>query len=129
MLARTLHVGVLADCFFDPSTALCLKQAAQPEASAPLVSLCQPTRCPNACVTARHRPAWAKAAGEAQALLREKRLSGPQRTALEGDLARFEGVLRRNWPGLASILFTLRSEWCWRSRCAQVGCGARGRSW
>lgn len=22
-LARTLHVGVLADCFFDPSTALC----------------------------------------------------------------------------------------------------------
>ena len=25
-LARTLHVGPLADCFFDPSTALCLKR-------------------------------------------------------------------------------------------------------
>src|SRR5271169_1846851 len=25
-LARTLHVGVLADCFFDPGAALCLKQ-------------------------------------------------------------------------------------------------------
>ena len=29
-LARTLHVGVLADCFFDPATALCLKQARRP---------------------------------------------------------------------------------------------------
>ncbi|WP_291162413.1 hypothetical protein [Ensifer sp. SSB1] len=26
-LARTLHVGVFADCFFDPGTAICLKQA------------------------------------------------------------------------------------------------------
>ncbi len=33
-LARTLHVGILADCFFDPSTALCLKQPAQAAASA-----------------------------------------------------------------------------------------------
>lgn len=94
-LARTLHVGVLADCFFDPATALCLKQTAAraPESHTPLVALCQPTRCPNACVTARHRPAWMRAAEEARVLLREKRLSGPQRTALEGDLARFEHVL------------------------------------
>src|SRR5271169_5037746 len=28
--ARTLHVGILADCFFDPSTALCLKNATEP---------------------------------------------------------------------------------------------------
>ncbi|MFX8000773.1 integrase, partial [Acinetobacter baumannii] len=25
-MARTLHVGPLADCFFDPATALCLKR-------------------------------------------------------------------------------------------------------
>ena len=29
-LARTLHVGVLADCFFDPATALCLKPTDRP---------------------------------------------------------------------------------------------------
>ncbi len=52
-LARTLHVGVLADCFFDPGTAACLKQATG--AKGPLTALCQPTLCPNACITARHR--------------------------------------------------------------------------
>ena len=92
-LARTLHVGVLADCFFDPSTALCLKRTTAPEARAPLTALCEPTRCPNACVTKHHRPAWARAAEDAKALLREKRLTPPQRAALEEDLRRFRAVL------------------------------------
>src|SRR3546814_10047142 len=52
--ARTLHVGVLADCFFDPANAVCLRHAAG-NRSAPMISLCEPSRCPNACITARHR--------------------------------------------------------------------------
>ena len=91
-LAHTLHVGVLADCFFDPAAALCLKQAAQ-AAPAPLTALCQPTRCPNACITARHRPAWVRAASDARELLREKRLPEPQRVALQRDLERIDAVL------------------------------------
>jgi hypothetical protein len=90
-LART--VGILADCFFDPSTALCLKHAIEPDRSAPLVALCEPTRCPNACITARHRPVWARAADDARILLREKRLSELQRVALRRDLDRIEAVL------------------------------------
>ena len=97
-LARTLHVGVLADCFFDPSTALCLKRVTQPEAKAPHTALCEPTRCPNACITGRHRPAWASAAQDAKAMLREKRLSEPQRLVLGQDLARFEAVLNGIGP-------------------------------
>jgi hypothetical protein len=92
-LARTLHVGVLADCFFDPATALCLKQAGMPERAEPLGTLCQPTRCPNACLTDRHRSAWGRAADEARALLREKRLPELQRVALRQDLDRIEAVL------------------------------------
>jgi len=92
-LARTLHVGVLADCFFDPATALCLKHATNSDAKTPLTALCQPARCPNACITARHRPAWEKAARDAKALLKEKRLSRPQRIALQQDLARFKTVV------------------------------------
>jgi hypothetical protein len=53
-LARTLHVSVLADCFFDPGSAMCLKQATNVDSKLPLTALCQPTRCPNACITARH---------------------------------------------------------------------------
>jgi hypothetical protein len=92
-LARTLHVGVLADCFFDPGTAMCLNQAMRVDKKAPLTALCEPTRCPNACITARHRPVWARASDDARALLKEKRLSELQRTALAQDLRRIEGVL------------------------------------
>jgi hypothetical protein len=91
--ARTLHVGILADCFFDPATAVCLRRAPNRGNTAPMISLCEPTRCANACITVRHRPAWARAADDAQALLKEKRLSGLQRTVLTEDLQRIETVL------------------------------------
>lgn len=92
-LARTLHVGVLADCFFDPGTAMCLKQATGVDNKMPLTALCQPTRCPNACITVRHRPAWARSADGARTVLKEKRLSPLQRTVLKQDLERIEEVL------------------------------------
>ena len=87
-LARTLHVGILADCFFDPSTALCLKHTSASDRATPLFALCEPTRCPNACITTRHRPVWTRAADDARILLREKRLSELQRVALRRDLDR-----------------------------------------
>lgn len=90
--ARALHVGVLADCFFDPATAVCLRHTAGSQ-SAPMISLCEPSRCPNACITARHRPAWARAAENARGVLKEKRLSELQRLAIEQDLRRIERVL------------------------------------
>jgi hypothetical protein len=58
-----------------------------------MIALCEPTRCPNACITTRHRPAWARASDDAKALLKEKRLSGLQRTALTQDIRRIEAVL------------------------------------
>lgn len=92
-LARTLHVGPLADCFFDPAHALCLKRATDAERNTPAMALCEPTRCPNACFTARHRPVWAKARDDAKLLLKEKRLSRAQRTVLKADIARYERVI------------------------------------
>ena len=58
-----------------------------------MIALCEPTRCPNACITARHRPAWARAADDAKALLKEKRLSELQRAALTQDIRRIEAIL------------------------------------
>ncbi|WP_054313310.1 hypothetical protein [Mesorhizobium sp. 1M-11] len=99
-LARTLHVGVLADCFFDPGTAACLKQATG--AKGPLTALCQPTLCPNACITARHRPAWARSAQEATSLLKEKRLSQLQRNILQQELERTMTILTNIDEGAGS---------------------------
>src|SRR3546814_11508002 len=76
----------LADCFFDPATALCLKRVTTPDPAQPLTALCEPTRCPNACITARHRPAWERAAADARAHLRERRISDLQRHALQREL-------------------------------------------
>jgi hypothetical protein len=92
-VARTLFVGVLNDCFFDPATALCL--SGKTDRSSPAIAQCRPDRCPNSCITSRHRPMWSKAVEEVCELLSQKRLPAPQRLALEQELARLKAVLRR----------------------------------
>jgi hypothetical protein len=96
--ARTFHVGVLADCFFDPATALCLKRVTTPDPAQPLTTLCEPTRCPNACITARHRPVWEQAAHEVRTLLKERRLSDLQHAALTTELHRLTAVIEATDP-------------------------------
>lgn len=84
-LARTLHVGYLNDRFFDPLTALCLRETEKSSASAPVLSRCAPDRCPNACLVERHLPPWKASIAEAGELLANKRLSPLQREALRLD--------------------------------------------
>ena len=97
-LSHTLHVGPLADCFFNPNTARCLKQANKPNNDRPLLPLCEPTRCPNACITHHHQNAWQGARDDAQALLKEKRLSKFQRIALNNDIERIDKTLNSIKP-------------------------------
>lgn len=92
-LAKTLHVGVLADCFFDPSTALCLKAATTPAGDAPHTALCQPTKCPNACIRVRHLPAWKRASDDARRHLKQKHLSAVQRSVLKSEVERINAVI------------------------------------
>jgi hypothetical protein len=84
-LARTLHVGYLNDCFFDPLTALCLRESEKPSASVPVLSRCAPDRCPNACLVERHLPPCEASIAQAEDLLAYKRLSPLQREALRLD--------------------------------------------
>lgn len=90
-LARTFHAGVLADCFFDPTIALCLKAAT--DQSKPQTALCQPTKCPNACIRVQHLPAWKRADDDAKQLLKQKRLSDVQRISLKTDRERILNVI------------------------------------
>jgi hypothetical protein len=52
-----------------------------------------PTKCPNACIHARHLPAWQKAEADAKALLKEKRLSVIQQESLKSERARIRDVI------------------------------------
>jgi hypothetical protein len=90
-LARTFHIGMLADCFFDPAMAICLKAAT--DQSKPQTALCQPTKCPNACIRAGHLPVWQKAEKDVKALLKEKRLSALQRASLKEERVRIRNVI------------------------------------
>ncbi|MBN7784095.1 hypothetical protein JYP51_04140 [Ponticoccus gilvus] len=91
-LARTFHVGILADCFFDPASALCLKAVS--DKNKPQTALCQPTKCPNACIRARHLPVWQRAEAEVKTKLKEKRLSAAQRSVLKAERERICDVIR-----------------------------------
>lgn len=87
-IARTLYVGHLNDCFFEPAAALCLKQSGRKDRTAPILSHCSPDRCPNSSLTARHLPPWEASIEEADRLLADKRLPPLQRKALEAENAR-----------------------------------------
>jgi len=93
-VARTLFVGVLSDCFFDPATALCL--SANVDRSTPAMAQCRPDRCPNSCIASRHRTMWAKAVADGETLLKTKRLSPLQKLAIENDAGRYRSVIRRS---------------------------------
>jgi len=62
-LANTLHVGPANFCWFrDPSKALCLLLAGTPNATKPLVGMCDSARCPQATHHPCQRPVWAEQA-------------------------------------------------------------------
>jgi hypothetical protein len=91
-LARTLHVGILNDCFFERSTALCLGSA-KDHTDMPRLSACAPDRCPNSCIGRAHLPAWQGAIARAEAFLSDKRLSKLQRDVIRQDRDRMRKLI------------------------------------
>lgn len=101
-LGRTLHVGVLADCFFDPDTALCLDQDNDDlDHFMPVLAQCRPDRCPNACIVRRHLPPWQASIAEAERLLADHRMSPLQRAALTKDIERMRRLIAPLLDGTA----------------------------
>ncbi|MFI2913893.1 hypothetical protein ACG2OD_37450 [Streptomyces sp. PDY-4] len=63
-LTKTLHPGVLNDCFYQPSTALCAKRARHAGRPLPLLTTC--LTCPNARRSSVHLPRLTTARAQAQ---------------------------------------------------------------
>lgn len=87
--ARTYYPGVLNDCYFEASTALCLSRrpSAGPDTE-PVMNHCQPAKCPNSCVLPQHRPAIDNVIGDAKQLLAIRPISALQRAALQEQIER-----------------------------------------
>jgi hypothetical protein len=90
-VARTLYAGVVNDCSFDPDKALCLRQSSKREA--PLLARCNWSKCSNACVAPKHRPMLERALQDAVTYSKTRRLSGPQRVALDDQIALYKDAL------------------------------------
>lgn len=61
--ANQLYPGLLADCFYVPSQALCQKAIALADRNEPLNPNCNPD-CPSACWTHKHLPNWLRLQAE-----------------------------------------------------------------
>ncbi|MBF6302943.1 hypothetical protein IU459_36325 [Nocardia amamiensis] len=92
--AESLHVGPANYCWFrDPAKALCLRLAGTPEATRPLIGLCDSARCPQATHHARHRPVWAEQANTFQAFLGNPRVPKAEKPRLRREHDRVRRVL------------------------------------
>lgn len=63
-LTKTLHPGILNDCFYQPATAVCAHRAKRAGRPLPLLTMC--LTCPNARRSSIHRPRLATARAQAQ---------------------------------------------------------------
>jgi hypothetical protein len=66
-LTRTLHPGVLNDCFYRHQTALCTTRTSSRGRPLPMLDMC--CRCPNARRSGLHLPRLAVARSQAHELL------------------------------------------------------------
>ncbi|WP_063801649.1 hypothetical protein [Streptomyces curacoi] len=81
--AQTLHVGPANFCWFrDPSKALCLRLAGTPDATKPLVGMCDSARCPQATHHPCHRPVWAGQAASLTVFIENPRVPRGERQRL-----------------------------------------------
>lgn len=85
-LTRTLHPGVLNDCFYNHATAACAKAAGHARQPLPMISTC--LRCPNARRSAVHLPRLTAARDQAAELRAACEAAGPvpapQQAAITG---------------------------------------------
>ena len=81
----------LNDCYFEPSTALCLSRhpSAEPDA-APVMNHCQPAKCPNSCVLPQHRPAIDNVIGDTRKLLAIRPLTSLQKAAVHQQIEQLQ---------------------------------------
>jgi len=89
----TVYPGLLNDCLFERSTALCLIKHPEADGAEPLLDRCDREKCPNSCVSEKHRPMIEDAKERAVSYRRRRGLSSNQRSALDRTISRYERTL------------------------------------
>jgi len=101
--AATLHVGSLNYCWFvDPARARCLKLAGRSDATAPLIGICEPTRCANATNHPEHVPVWIDTGRSIDRVLASPRVPDQEKQRLRLERQRIDVVVRAASGGSVS---------------------------
>ncbi|MGS1018119.1 hypothetical protein [Allosphingosinicella humi] len=90
-LAVTLHPGFLNDCFYYPDHALCRLSGDTDQG--PRWSACQPAKCPNSCVSQKHRVAITECIDDAQTMKKVPGLSNVQVKTIANQIDVYESLL------------------------------------
>ncbi len=77
-----LFPGLLADCFFTPEEARCLRHLRTAERREPVAGICDP-HCANACWAKKHLPVWKHTLDDTLQLSRRNRISPIQHDILK----------------------------------------------
>lgn len=92
--AYSLHVGALNYCWFvDAARARCLSLAGRTADRAPLIGMCEPTRCANATTHPEHVPVWLDTARGIDRLLASPRVPKQEKLRLQLERERVEVVV------------------------------------
>lgn len=89
-LGRLIYPGIINDCHFDVTTALCLPKEANKQNAQPRLALCDPERCKNGCWDQKHLPMIDEAREDAVRMRRTRGLSRNQRSALDKGIAKYD---------------------------------------
>jgi hypothetical protein len=93
--ASSLHVGALNYCWFvDAARARCLSLAGRTDASAPLIGMCEPSRCANATTHPEHVPVWLDTARSIDRLLGSSRVPNQEKQRLQLERERVKAVVQ-----------------------------------
>lgn len=88
-----LHPGLMADCFFEPKDAACLRHLDEKDRKEPVAGICDPN-CRNACWLKKHLAVWEGALTDVQRLSARNRISPIQRQILRGRATHYKDVIQ-----------------------------------
>lgn len=94
-VAKEVYPGLLNDCFFDASTALCLRGSHIKDRSHPNFLYCNLEKCPNSCLTRKHASSLERSLDDALSYRKRRNLSKNQRSVLDKSIAMYSGALEK----------------------------------
>lgn len=89
--SKTLYIGNLNLCYFEPTKARCLRDSEIKDT--PILNRCEPGNCGNACVTQRHLPLWTAQLRQVEDAIRHPKTSVIAKQLLSNEASKIRKIV------------------------------------